>query len=102
MLQAAEHLCDTQKEPVVEEISTKLYRKVKFGNFGFSIGKRENSGFFKNYCSSDLKVSVSRHLRYVNIKGQGHFLTLAQGCVHKKFQTGIFQKLLCRSEPNFV
>ena len=23
--------------------------KVKFGNLGFSIGKRENSGFFRNY-----------------------------------------------------
>ena len=25
--------------------------KVKFGNLGFSIGKRENSGVFRNYCS---------------------------------------------------
>ena len=23
--------------------------KVKFGNLGFSIGKSENSGFFRNY-----------------------------------------------------
>ena len=37
---------------------------------------------------SDLKGSRSRHLieyiRYVSIEGQGHFLTLAQGCVHTK------------------
>ena len=25
--------------------------KVKFGNLGFSMGKSENSGFFRNYCS---------------------------------------------------
>ena len=28
-----------------------FYGKVKFGNLGFSIGKSENSGFFRNYCS---------------------------------------------------
>ena len=27
------------------------YGKVKFGNLGISIGKSENSGFFRNYCS---------------------------------------------------
>ena len=32
----------------------------------------------------------------------GHFLTLAQGRVHTKIQTGFSQKLLCRPEPNFV
>ena len=37
----------------------------------------------------------------MRIEGQGHFLTLAQGSVHKKMQTNFFQKLLCRSEPNF-
>ena len=26
---------------------TYIYGKVKFGNFGFSIGKSENSGFFQ-------------------------------------------------------
>ena len=53
---------------------------------------------------SDLKGSRSRHLivRYVSIEGQGHFSTLAQGCVHTKIQTGFSQKLLYRSEPNFV
>ena len=28
-----------------------FYGKVKFGYSGFSIGKGENSGFFRNYCS---------------------------------------------------
>ena len=40
--------------------------------------------------------------RYVSIEGQGHFLTLAQGRVHTKIQTGFSQKLLFRYEPNFV
>ena len=49
-------------------------------------------------------IATSRHLirRYVSIEGQGHFLTLAQGRVHTKIQTGFSQKLLYRSEPNFV
>ena len=38
----------------------------------------------------------------VSFEGQGHFVTLAQGYVHTKIQTGFSQKLLCRSEPNFV
>ena len=38
----------------------------------------------------------------MSIEGQGHFLTLAQGCVHTKIQTRFSQKLMCRSEPNFV
>ena len=29
----------------------------------------------------------------MSIEGQGHFLTLAQGCVHTKIQTGFSQKL---------
>ena len=28
-----------------------FYCKVQFGNLGFSIGKWENSGYFRNYCS---------------------------------------------------
>ena len=28
-----------------------FYGKVIFGNLGFSIGKSENSGFFRNFCS---------------------------------------------------
>ena len=27
-----------------------FYDKVNFGNLGFSIGKSENSGSFRNYC----------------------------------------------------
>ena len=66
--------------------------------------------FSETIAASDLKGSMSRHLieytvcRYVSIESQGHFLTLAQGRVHTaaKIQTGFSQKLLCRSEPNFV
>ena len=57
-------------------------------------------------AASDLKVSRSRHLieymKVLSIEGQGHFLTLAKGHVHKKIQTGFSQKLLWRSEPNFL
>ena len=60
--------------------------------------------FAETIAASDLKGSRSRHLirRYVSIEGQGHFLTLAQGCVHTKNQTRFSQKLLYQSEPNFV
>ena len=60
--------------------------------------------FSETIAASDLKGSRSRHLirRYVSIEGQGHFLTLAQGRVHTKVQTGFSQKLLYRSEPNFI
>ena len=61
--------------------------------------------FSETIATSDLKVSWSRHLiEYMKIcfEGQGHFLTLAQGSVHIKIQTGFSQELLCRSEPNFV
>ena len=60
--------------------------------------------FSETIAASDLKGSRSRHLirRYVSIEGQGHFLTLAQGRVHTKIQTGFSQKLVYRSEPNFV
>ena len=59
--------------------------------------------FSETTAISDLKVSMSRHLiEYtcmkicvVSIEGQGHFLTLAQGCVHIKIQTRFSQKLLC-------
>ena len=57
-----------------------FYGKVKFGNLGFSMGKSENSGFFRKYCPSDLKVGRRRQLveviRYVSIEGQGHFFTI--------------------------
>ena len=63
--------------------------------------------FSELIAASDLKGSRSRHLirRYISIEsqvGQGNFLTLAQGRVHTKFQTGFSQKLLYRSEPYFV
>ena len=60
--------------------------------------------FSETIAASDLKGSRSRHLirRYVSIEGQCHFLTLAQGHVRTKIQTGFSQNLLCRSEPNFV
>ena len=60
--------------------------------------------FSETFAASGLKGSRSRHLikRYVSIEGQGHFLTLAQGRVHTKIQTGFSQKLLYQSEPNFV
>ena len=60
--------------------------------------------YSETIAASNLKGSRSRHLirRNVSIEGQGHFLTLAQGRVHTKIQTGFSKKLLCRSEPNFV
>ena len=62
--------------------------------------------FSETIAASDLKGSRSRHLieymKNVSIEYQGHFLTSAQGRVHTKIQTGFSQKLLCRSEPNFV
>ena len=53
--------------------------------------------FSETIEACDLKVS-----RYVSIEGQGHYLTLAQGHIHTKIQTGFSQKLLCHSELNFV
>ena len=60
--------------------------------------------FSEAIAASDLKGSRIRHLirRYMSIEGQGHFLTLVQGRVHTNIQTGFSQKLLYRSEPNFV
>ena len=63
--------------------------------------------FSENIAASDLKVSRSRHLIeymqiHVNIEGQGHFLTLAQGRVHTQIQTKFSQKLQGHFEPIFV
>ena len=61
--------------------------------------------FSETIAASDLKVCRSRHLieyMKVCIEDQGHYLTLAQGRLLTKFQTGFSQKLLCQSEPNFV
>ena len=61
--------------------------------------------FSEIIAASVLKGSRSRRLieymKIVSIEGQGHFLTLTQGLVHLKIQTGSSQKLLCRSEPIF-
>ena len=60
--------------------------------------------FSESIAASDLKGSRSRHLmrRYVSIEGHGQFSTLAKDRVHTNIQTGFSQKLLYRSEPNFV
>ena len=54
--------------------------------------------FSETIEACDLKVGRYRQLidfiRYVSIEGQGHYLTLAQGRVHTKIQTGFSQKLL--------
>ena len=83
-----------------------FYSVVKFDDLGFSIGKMITVDFSETIAYSDLKGSRSRHLieymMIMSIECQGHFLTLAQGRVHTKNQTGFSQKLLCRSELNFV
>ena len=37
--------------------------KVKFGNLGFSMGKSENSGFFRNYSTVQVFFHQPAHLR---------------------------------------
>ena len=48
--------------------------------------------FSETIEACDLKIGRYRQLidlmRYVSIEGQGHYLTLAQGCIHTKIQTG--------------
>ena len=61
--------------------------------------------FSETIEACDLKVGRYRQLidfMKVSIEGQGHYLTLAQGRVHTKIQTGFSQKLLGHSELNFV
>ena len=62
--------------------------------------------FSETIEACDLKVGKYRQLiDFMNvwsIEGQGHYLILAQGCVHTKIQTGFSQKLLGHSELNFV
>ena len=62
--------------------------------------------FSETIAASYLKASRCSHLieymKVVSIEGQGHFLTLAQGRVHTKIQTGLSQKILYQSEPNFL
>ena len=53
--------------------------------------------FSETIAASDMKSSRRRHLiEYMKICEywrSGHFLTLAQGCVHTKIQTGFIIKL---------
>ena len=49
--------------------------------------------FSETIAASDLKQMYL--MKILSIEGQGHFLTLAQGRVHTKIQTGFSQKLLC-------
>ena len=84
-----------------------FYGKVIFGNLGFSMEKSENSVFLQKLLQPVTwklagAVILLNIWRFVNIEGQGHFLTLAQGHVHTKNQTGCSQKQLCQSEPNFL
>ena len=62
--------------------------------------------FSETIEACDLKVGRYRQLidfmKVCGYKGQGHYLTLARGCVHTKIQTGFSQKLLGHSELNFV
>ena len=61
--------------------------------------------FSETIEACDLKVGRYRQLidfMKVCIEGQGHYLTLAQGRVHTKIQTGFSQKLRSHSELNFV
>ena len=52
--------------------------------------------FSETIAASDLKGCSNRHLiEYVKIIS-------IEGCVHTKIQTEFSQKLLYRSEPNFV
>ena len=70
-------------------------------------GKKWNQWIFQKLLQpvtwkvvgADIQLNI---WRYLSIEGQGHFLTSAQGRVHTKIQTGFSQKLLKRSEPNFV
>ena len=71
------------------------------------MGKKVKSvDFSETIAASDLKVGSSKHLiEYMNVceyRRSRSFLTLAQGRVHTKNQTGFSQKLLCRSEHNFI
>ena len=45
--------------------------------------------FSETIAASDLKQMDL--IRYVSIEGQGHFSTMAQGCVHTKIQTGFLR-----------
>ena len=62
--------------------------------------------FSETIAASDLKISRSSHLiefmKVCEYLRSRSFYDLGQGRVHTKIQTGFSQKLLCRSEPNFL
>ena len=62
--------------------------------------------FSETIAGCDLKVGRSRKLikfcTYVSIRGQGNFLTLAQGLLHTKIETCFSQKQLGPFKPFFV
>ena len=52
--------------------------------------------FSETIAASDLKqMDLMKIYSSMSIDSHGHFLTLAQGGVHTKIQTGFSQKLLC-------
>ena len=53
----------------------------------------KTANFSETIAASDLKQMDL--VKILSIEGQGYFLTLAQGRVHTKIQTGFSQKLLC-------
>ena len=63
----------------------------------------KTADFSETIEACDLKVGRYRQLidfMKVSIEGQGHYLTLAQGRILTKIQTGFSQKLLGHSELN--
>ena len=59
---------------------------ITFCNLGFSRGKSEISGFLETFVACDLTDAdiLLSLLRYVNIEGQGNFLTFAKCHVQTK------------------
>ena len=67
-------------------------------------GKRLNNGFFRNYCSLWCQSwsMQSSKWTFMNIKGQGHSLTVVQGNSNSTFQASFSSKLLGWLKPNFM
>ena len=66
----------------------------------------KKTDFSETIAASDLKRSRSRHLIkciniFVSIEGQGHSLTLAQGCVHTKIELD-FLRNYCADLSQFL
>ena len=70
------------------------------------MGKVKTVDFSETIAACDLKVGRCRQLiefiKVCDYLRSRSFLDPVQGRVHTKVQTGFSQKLLCRSEPNFV